>query len=659
MPLATSWPVHERADQWVTRSLPPSTTAVAPGSYLRFQFGVLQLAILVLGVLVSLICAGYFYVNLVGVDDKDHELDYPWRMFVSFRPLCPSACPIYGQDPQRRTEQRWQHVYLLTCFASLTGIYMFLTHLFFMQHRSHQSPADESGWLMAMSDAGLKGGLSLVCCVGLLAVILHILYRMVADSLGEKPELPYRRPILSVIVLVLFIIEFFAACFLMTSWLGRMTDGPVLLLLNRLGNPGYGLSPAVPLLCLATALSLWGYSGLRRLSLVAAAADPHFVKKLCPDNGKDHGDAGGQAVKRMLASQQGGPSLTLIIIVVCAVLLYPVLIQVKTLEGRLIDWVFMLSFGLLYALVIRVQVRFLMLWFYFQRFLRFLSAQPMIDAYDRLPAAFSRTVGIQLLERIPLTTELEGLWRHFCLLANHFEHFQSRVTSDLQGSLDAPKELLERFKAKVDAAQTYQTLSLEERQAFFLDVYDALNAILERFWGKRPLKSALAGKLPVDQGPSILTTNTATLYMRFLPDEVHLWLRLAEDFIAIQVVTYISHVFPLLRTLLIFVVSGMLLLLASLNMYPFQPQHLLLSLCWVMILSIVTLTLLVFVQMNRDEVLSRIAKSEPGKITWDRLFISPLLIYVAFPLLTLVSSQLPEIRGPLLSWVEPFLRALK
>ena len=48
-------------------------------------------------------------------------------------------------------------------------------------------------------------------------------------------------------------------------------------------------------------------------------------------------------------------------------------------------------------------------------------------------------------------------------------------------------------------------------------------------------------------------------------------------------------------------------MLAAVSTYPFQPAHFLMILVWAMILVIVGMTLYVLVQMNRDDVLSRVA----------------------------------------------------
>lgn len=187
--------------------------------------------------------------------------------------------------------------------------------------------------------------------------------------------------------------------------------------------------------------------------------------------------------------------------------------------------------------------------------------------------------------------------------------------------------------------------------------------ILKHFWAARPLRGTVVGR--GDDKPSFApsglpgTHNTAETYLQMFPDTLHLWLRLAEDFIAIQVAAYVTRLFPHLRNTMLFVTVSILLVLGALFTYPFQPQRYMLVVVWAVIMVTGPLTVFSLVQMNRDEVLSRIAKSEPGKVTWDRHFISQLVIYGVLPLFSLIASQFPEVRGVAFSWLESLLKILK
>src|SRR5205814_2048261 len=77
----------------------------------------------------------------------------------------------------------------------------------------------------------------------------------------------------------------------------------------------------------------------------------------------------------------------------------------------------------------------------------------------------------------------------------------------------------------------------------------------------------------------------------------------AEDLLAAGVVAFLRLLLAHLRNLLGFSTGASLLVLLAISSYPFQPAHRLLTVSWVGILTLVLLTVLVFVQMDRDEVL--------------------------------------------------------
>jgi hypothetical protein len=110
---------------------------------------------------------------------------------------------------------------------------------------------------------------------------------------------------------------------------------------------------------------------------------------------------------------------------------------------------------------------------------------------------------------------------------------------------------------------------------------------------------------------------------------------------------------------MVFVTLSIFLVLGALFTYPFQPQRFLFILVLLLIMVTGPLTVLILLQMNRDEVLSRIAKSEPGKVTWDRHFISQMVLYGVLPLFSVIASQFPEVRGAAFSWLESLLKTLK
>jgi hypothetical protein len=92
--------------------------------------------------------------------------------------------------------------------------------------------------------------------------------------------------------------------------------------------------------------------------------------------------------------------------------------------------------------------------------------------------------------------------------------------------------------------------------------------------------------------------------------------------------------------------------------YPYQPQSSLRLILLLVLVASMGSLIAILVQMNRNEVLSRIARTQPGQITWNGTFILNLFTFGVVPLLTLVSSEVPALRNALFSWVQPLLSAM-
>jgi hypothetical protein len=66
--------------------------------------------------------------------------------------------------------------------------------------------------------------------------------------------------------------------------------------------------------------------------------------------------------------------------------------------------------------------------------------------------------------------------------------------------------------------------------------------------------------------------------------------------------------------------------------------------------------MLVLLQANRDEVLSRINQTEPGRITWSLGFATSVFTFGIVPLLTLLSSEFPALQDVVFSWAQPLVK---
>jgi hypothetical protein len=135
--------------------------------------------------------------------------------------------------------------------------------------------------------------------------------------------------------------------------------------------------------------------------------------------------------------------------------------------------------------------------------------------------------------------------------------------------------------------------------------------------------------------------------------DVHNVCDLAESFLVGRLVHFLAYVLPQLQQLIGVSVAGVVLLLLAVNSYPFPPHDVLVWLNWAVVLSLVAIAIGVFVQMNRDPILSYLNGTTPGKINWDREFVLRILTYGLIPILALLGAQFPESIRQVISYFMP------
>lgn len=496
-----------------------------------------------------------------------------------------------------------------------------------------------------------------------------------------------------------------------------------LLFLRRTAHPGFGLSPLVPFLFGCVSVQLFGYINLLRIRMLESLATVHldliaelttqsalFPDELQPEAGKLAGAASasasaaassrsGDALNRSGGSHQRHavlrsevelraamesvahrlesprPGRIGLLLLATVLISITVLADLTSLEYHPLNLLFRLLFAVMLTMIGSASLSFLGVWRDLRGVLRLLDHHPLSEALERMPSRLSRSLEALLLEELPELTRKEAEAQHYQLLMNHLRQIQKgrplAAMADLPEEHEQIRALLDELSALDEerrAARDAASCSPEAEEEYMVHAASILSKILRVFWPLRPLPgtlpSAMSGAAPTGSAPPPSmaipkTKSSIEIYTDPVPDGLHLFLRLAEEFIAIQVVAYISRLFPLLRNLILFVTLGLLFWLLAFTSYPFQPQQFLGLFSSGLIVVVAPAVLWVFVQMNRNEVLSRLARSEPGKLTFDRRFVSQLLVYGLLPVLSLVAAQFPSVRGAAFSWLESILKLLK
>jgi hypothetical protein len=135
------------------------------------------------------------------------------------------------------------------------------------------------------------------------------------------------------------------------------------------------------------------------------------------------------------------------------------------------------------------------------------------------------------------------------------------------------------------------------------------------------------------------------------------FIHLAEELMVVRYVALIRAVLVNMRYLMLFVSAAFVLTIISWNSYPFQP-HRLIDWCFTFLFIFISIGFVViFAQMHRNPLLSRITDTAPNELGVD--FYLRLATFGAVPVLTWLAYQFPGIGGNLFRILKPGLQVLK
>ncbi|HTV23576.1 MAG TPA: hypothetical protein VMG12_33030, partial [Polyangiaceae bacterium] len=238
------------------------------------------------------------------------------------------------------------------------------------------------------------------------------------------------------------------------------------------------------------------------------------------------------------------------------------------------------------------------------------------------------------------------------------------VSSDLQGMVSRTTEPpFVASRADGSLPSSSDQLQAETHTTFF-EASATMFSALRQLWQARvrqPLAEKVSARGDMDDllpGGRHAKLPTAVWFMRGVSEDVFLWTRMAEDFVALRVVTFIHHILFQLRNLLVFALSGALALVLVVASYPLQPSRFVTVFAWFCMLLVILGGLASILFMERNELLSRLGSSGPGRVNLSVPFVGQLVMYVALPTAVVVASVFPEVSELLFSWLEPLARLL-
>jgi hypothetical protein len=405
-----------------------------------------------------------------------------------------------------------------------------------------------------------------------------------------------------------------------------------------------GLSPMTPLFLVCAGFAGWGFFQLKRTHISERF---HVPTPYPPTESFQRIHAADRAVRNEVAHEaialQHSKPIGVAIVALVAFGVAVWMQSLPTVEGWAWDLLFFAGFAGLYFLSVTTLIRLFFMWSRVKGMLDAIAAQPMMRAFGRLPTKVTEVFGRYLFTKRPHLSHLQ-------VPAHQLRLLVEAVAKDP----NAPESLrgFEKTADEIEAILAEQ-LAAGRRPGAARRAERAVRERLTVVAGACLTELAPRGKnLAVDdafgggQGKEEKAASTSGEAA---------WIPLAESVAATQVVIYVSQFFVQLRNLVwAAIVTSSLLLLAATS-YPFHPEKLLLVGLIALSAAGMAGVLYVLIDMNRDEVVSRVTRTTPGSFSLNSGFLGSFMTYIV-PVAGVLTAQLS---GSFRWLLEPLLRVMK
>jgi hypothetical protein len=405
-----------------------------------------------------------------------------------------------------------------------------------------------------------------------------------------------------------------------------------------------GLSPLTPLFFVCVGYAAWGFFQLKRTHLaerfhvpIPYPAGETFRRLHTAD-----ADVRDEVSHEAIALRHAKP-ITGAMIALGGFGIAVWLQALPTVEGWAWDLLFFVGFAGLFLLSGTTLVRLFFLWGRVKALLDAIAAQPMMRAFGRLPVKVTEIFGRYLFTQRPHLSHLQVPAHQLRLLVEAVGKDPESPAS-LRG-LGTTADEIEAILTDQLAGGRRRGPSRRAERVIRQKLSDVAGLCIEVLAPRGRwllVDDAFGGGTGKDESKEQGAADPP-------------WVALAESVAATQVVIYISQFFVQLRNLVwaAMVTSSVLLLAAT--SYPFHPEKLLLLGLIVLSGAGLASVLYVLIDMNRDELVSRVTRTTPGKFSLDSGFVGSFFTYIV-PAAGVAVAQLS---GSFRLLLEPLLRVMK
>ena len=132
------------------------------------------------------------------------------------------------------------------------------------------------------------------------------------------------------------------------------------------------------------------------------------------------------------------------------------------------------------------------------------------------------------------------------------------------------------------------------------------------------------------------------------------WRALAEQFIAIMSVIFLSQFFARMRCLVYMTIVPAGTLLVAITSYQFEPEQFLMYTAVGFAGAVIVLLVWLLYRINKNELVSRTTRGTPNKFQLDTAFVQNVGVFVvplAAIIVTQLAGRLRSVTEPLLGWL--------
>lgn len=405
-----------------------------------------------------------------------------------------------------------------------------------------------------------------------------------------------------------------------------------------------GVAPNVPLFLLLLGLALWGWTNIQRFTFVTERQQT-IRRYPVPEVQRSLNDLARWMRQGVLYIDRFGCFLGLATGGLILVISY---YSSRSLEPRLYDRAVGGLLALTGALLVMSAYAVLRMWLALRVLLQNLELQPLRYAFTALPPVFSWSPIWQGTARKRTHLLIGRSLDSLRLLQATDPNFYPSQAADIAALSElAGREMDQRTQRLVGAIARRLEDELAAR-GWKQGVSETLDHVLKESGGSRfrgVLRLLGGGGTDVDvksQPEQMSPTEKAEA--------------LAAEMVALRYLAFIRYVMLQARNLLSCMTTGFILGAIALNSYSFQAMNLVRWSITIVFLLLAGTVTIVFLQMDRDAILSRLADTEAGRL--DSQFFVRMISVGALPLLTVIASQFPSVGRFLFAWLQPALAAM-